>query len=961
MSNIALESEQVEVQQMISCLQVAKPNCEPTPNETSEFLWGKISIQLVLPDPQTAEEFWTTEELQRITQAFGLPGIRQNNEAEPLLLSSINVDTQTAGPTIEDCDVWFPQHVPSTGYGNVVESVAGFIMDTFLSHTQPAAQPKIADCFVITDSVGCKIRVEWNLEFTDTSGKVHKIPMAFDYKCPQHVSLLTKLKNAIMQFASDGNVIGKHPPAPALSGETPILTSADPARIWMNAVMNEIDGGKYFDPNPDNFMQQVSKYANDIRERDDADWAFVVFIVDASNDEDGMFADGAIAWSEIGGPFMVLSNRLGGYGFDNLDKIFLHEFLHQFYALDEYHGSFDNNTISGYLGIENENHEDAFGGTPFSGDPSIMKRIQLPPLDPQNDFIIDRIPACAGHWTTNPSCEVEVNGQKIGAKMDTKVPCQAATGLTRGCFMLDWDNQAFGGTAPFFWFNSINVGPQGPLKVGETYRYGMKFLVNPLPQETSRAAMEVYTDSGLLIAARDLHSTRNRDQQSLPIFEDQYVQFTIPANTQRVDIFFTRCFPNVGEICSINAYDNFVIIADWAFTNTISESALKMLGFNDEDQDGLIDPIDTTPDLKIDNFGPQPIALEAVLDDLNTCTVTLPSGVYAFTNWQVQDVSLSPTLGGCRNDRIALITGPNPTVTASFEKIGDGTCPPPCLPPTPQSNEDLVDVEADNNINAFTVAQPTTTHAFLKVQASDGTNPINGLRVKVFPPDLAGASDGITPFTRIYAVGYNAGVQITGHAFDVPLQNMNPIGSGNSVTINDIINVQYCVHEVSTCNWLDANPSDGAFNQAGESFDFIPSVKPGLNTITVRANNTIGNLSNLFTTNLLVLPSECVGKTFAKVIVGTEQNDVLVGMSGADLIFGLEGNDEIRGKSRADCLLGGEGNDIIYGNRGADTILGDEGDDTLLGGLGNDKLDGGDDFDTCKGGAGTNTKKNCEA
>ncbi len=948
MSNVVLQSEEVEVQQTISCLQVAKPNCEPTLNETSEFLWGKISMQIILPENthSGSTEHWEDDELRQIMKMFGLPTIVGRPDITALQTDASLVETE---------------QIPCPP---VLQGMFEFFVDSFVLRANPSFELHAIHCTeakIGTD----KVRFSGKAELRNPQTQEVRMINLFTTIDATAIAINTAVLLEMIRTRSDGNVIGQHRDAPPLAEPSPILAPAEPARSWINPVMNEIEGGKYFDPNPDNFIQQVRKYTNDIRNGDGSDWAFTVFIVDASSDEDGMFADGATAWSEIGGPFMVLSNRLGGYGFDNFDKIFIHEFLHQFYALDEYQGSFDQNTVSGYLGIRNENHEDATGG-PFTGDPSIMKRLQIV-LSP-SDFITDRSPACPGHWTTDPHCEVLVNGNMIGATMDVTPPsCQSNRALTRGCFEVDWNNtQNFNGPAPFFWFHSIIVGPQEPLKPGETYRFGRYYLVNPIGTTLplGRAAIEVYTDSGTLIASRDLHRTTQFDTNGNAIFEFQSVEFTIPNGTNRLDIFFTRCFADPNQSCSIVAYDDFTLIGDWVFRNEIDDFALKMLGFSDDDGDGLIDPLDTAPDLRIDNFGPQPIALQAIVDDLNTCSVAISGVVYFFSHWEAEDVNLSHSLGGDCGSRvnvIGLIIGPNPTVTPVFE--GPAPCPPPCLPPTPQSTEDLEDMEINNSFDVGNTAQGITTPAFLKIRAFDVTNnvDINGVRVKVFPPDLTGATDGITPFTRIYAVGYSIGVPITGHAFDVPRQNMNPIGSGNSVTINDITNVQYCVHEASTCNWLDANPSDGVFDQAGESFNFIPTVRPGLNTITVRTNNTVGNISNLLTTNLLVLPSECLGKTFAKVIVGTEQNDILLGMSKADLILGLEGNDEIRGKAAADCLIGGDGNDIIYGNRGADAMFGAEGDDMLLGGAGNDKLNGGDDFDTCKGGAGTNTKSNCEA
>jgi Ca2+-binding RTX toxin-like protein len=106
-------------------------------------------------------------------------------------------------------------------------------------------------------------------------------------------------------------------------------------------------------------------------------------------------------------------------------------------------------------------------------------------------------------------------------------------------------------------------------------------------------------------------------------------------------------------------------------------------------------------------------------------------------------------------------------------------------------------------------------------------------------------------------------------------------------------------------------------------------------------------------------------------LVGTDDNDTLIGGSGNDFITGRKasdsldgglGNDSIYGGRELDMLTGGSGDDILFGGRGADSLDGGEGndslyggkgDDTLLGGLGDDFLSGenGDDFLT--GGAGS--------
>ena len=77
------------------------------------------------------------------------------------------------------------------------------------------------------------------------------------------------------------------------------------------------------------------------------DWAFTVFLVDNSNDADGLFSDGYHAYAYLGGPFTVRPHlRPGGPPGPMLNSVFAHEMGHIFYATDEYDGMTE---YSGYL------------------------------------------------------------------------------------------------------------------------------------------------------------------------------------------------------------------------------------------------------------------------------------------------------------------------------------------------------------------------------------------------------------------------------------------------------------------------------------------------------------------------------------------------------------------------------------------------------------------------------------
>ncbi|MGF1476108.1 MAG: calcium-binding protein [Geminicoccaceae bacterium] len=88
------------------------------------------------------------------------------------------------------------------------------------------------------------------------------------------------------------------------------------------------------------------------------------------------------------------------------------------------------------------------------------------------------------------------------------------------------------------------------------------------------------------------------------------------------------------------------------------------------------------------------------------------------------------------------------------------------------------------------------------------------------------------------------------------------------------------------------------------------------------------------------------GSRRAEEIIGTDDDDLLIGRRGDDDLIGGEGDDGLFGGRGDDDLFGDAGEDLVVGGRGDDLLRGGADDDRLIGGRGDDLLigDTGDDF-----------------
>jgi len=153
--------------------------------------------------------------------------------------------------------------------------------------------------------------------------------------------------NAHLTFVYDDGTA-----APTTTSYEPISRRYSDQSLWITEVMGKkgYTGYSYFD--------QVRRYNDALRDAYDTDWAFTIFVVDSSNDNDNRFSDGYFAYAYLGGPFTVMTYGNNGYGPHNMDAVAAHEIGHIFLALDQYYSAHQPCTRkSGYLGMENQNSQ----------------------------------------------------------------------------------------------------------------------------------------------------------------------------------------------------------------------------------------------------------------------------------------------------------------------------------------------------------------------------------------------------------------------------------------------------------------------------------------------------------------------------------------------------------------------------------------------------------------------------
>lgn len=133
----------------------------------------------------------------------------------------------------------------------------------------------------------------------------------------------------------------------------PIIHSSEDAENWIKDVSLKLGHGT------GNFHDINRNYANALRDKNRTDWAFVIYVINATNDEDGDWkGGGSVAWANLGGPLMVITNRCDGWGYTRVWEVVAHETGHIFNALDEYKGASNGNERHGLLKVINGNAEE---------------------------------------------------------------------------------------------------------------------------------------------------------------------------------------------------------------------------------------------------------------------------------------------------------------------------------------------------------------------------------------------------------------------------------------------------------------------------------------------------------------------------------------------------------------------------------------------------------------------------
>jgi Ca2+-binding RTX toxin-like protein/pimeloyl-ACP methyl ester carboxylesterase len=156
----------------------------------------------------------------------------------------------------------------------------------------------------------------------------------------------------------------------------------------------------------------------------------------------------------------------------------------------------------------------------------------------------------------------------------------------------------------------------------------------------------------------------------------------------------------------------------------------------------------------------------------------------------------------------------------------------------------------------------------------------------------------------------------------------------------------------------------GDFNGRVANFSqgFLDGFSANVSSVLFPPPRVAQNLQASAEQNSTFQITESVMAQYPGGLLGTENNDRIIGSSVTDVVLASRGADTLEGAAGGDYLLGGKGddrilgedaNDILNGNKGNDFVSGGVGDDLLRGGKGNDQIFGDNGEDILIGERGT--------
>ena len=96
-----------------------------------------------------------------------------------------------------------------------------------------------------------------------------------------------------------------HANSPVSTGYEPISRSAVGTAdevLWVNDFLNSVSHDTSA-----GYLTDMYQWDHDTRVANDTEWAYTVFVVDSSADDDGAFSNGPFAYTYLGGPFLVMT------------------------------------------------------------------------------------------------------------------------------------------------------------------------------------------------------------------------------------------------------------------------------------------------------------------------------------------------------------------------------------------------------------------------------------------------------------------------------------------------------------------------------------------------------------------------------------------------------------------------------------------------------------------------------